>query len=131
MPGIGITVVLTTGRTYAFSGVTAAVLAGMEIQDRYYRDFGDVSKDETITAGVITALPEFNHELVTELDPATGVSVESVNVSNFASYPDDTTHIAPRQLTYERSYWQFTIDGFSSPVCWMFQLVAGFYPTPA
>lgn len=105
---------LTDSSVQFVEGVTATpTLVPQSVLDAYYRDNGPYIQS--------LAFPPIS---VTETNPATGVAIITTPANVDAVFTDEQMHIDPRQLTYELSYWQFTVGALA--YFFRFDYVVGF-----
>ena len=109
---------LIDGSVAIVKGVTATpTLVPQSIMDAYYRD--DAGNTSFTSTNTITPV---------STDATTGAFVPATwdtgGVSNVEILADPQMHIAPRQLEYELSYWQFTVGALS--YFWRWDAVQGF-----
>jgi hypothetical protein len=113
---------LVDGSVAIVKGITATpTLVPQSIMDAYYRD--DAGNDSFTSTNNITPV---------STDAATGTFVpadwDTGGASEVQILSDPQMHIAPRQLEYELSYWQFTVGGVS--FFWRWDVVSGWGTDP-
>ncbi len=93
---------LEDGSYRTLKNVTAAPTlvdpSGAPIKDAYYRDGGQNFQG-------LGALPPFLVE--TDIAAGSATTIEATPTTAQDSFPDEVSHVPPRQLSFFLSYWQF------------------------